>query len=97
MAQFRMESRVSYISRTVRFETGVSVRWVFSGRPRRRAALPRDIVSELSSYTTPAELGDLEAALDRYGDEETAEIRSILAGQALRRLMSRGACGLPGS
>ena len=42
-----------------------------------RAALER----ELASYSTPADLDDLHAILDRYSDEETAEIRRILAAQ----------------
>ncbi len=40
-----------------------------------RKALQR----ELSSYTSPSELNDLEAILDRYSDEETADIRHFLA------------------
>ena len=39
----------------------------------------RALQSELSSYTSPSELNDLEAILDRYSDEETADIRRFLA------------------
>ena len=39
------------------------------------AALERD----LASYNTPEDLNDLHAILDRYSDEETAQIRRILA------------------
>jgi hypothetical protein len=42
-----------------------------------RKALERD----LASYTTPADLNDLDAILDRHSDEETADIRRILAGR----------------
>lgn len=42
-----------------------------------RKALERD----LASYTTEADLNDLDAILDRHSDEETADIRRILAGR----------------
>jgi hypothetical protein len=45
---------------------------------RDRAALQRQI----ASYANHADRLDLQATLDRYPDEETAELRSILAAQA---------------
>ncbi len=45
-----------------------------------RAQLER----ELGAYTSPADLDDLYAILDRYSDQETAEIRRILAAQRSR-------------
>jgi hypothetical protein len=36
---------------------------------------------ELAAYSTSAQRRDLEAALDRYPDGVTGEIREILAGQ----------------
>jgi hypothetical protein len=42
-----------------------------------RKALERD----LASYTRQADLNDLDAILDRHSDEETADIRRILAGR----------------
>jgi hypothetical protein len=42
-----------------------------------RAALER----ELASYSSTADLNDLHAILDRYSDQETAQIRRILASQ----------------
>jgi hypothetical protein len=42
-----------------------------------RASLQR----ELSSYRSTADLNDLHAILDRYSDQETAQIRRILASQ----------------
>ncbi len=42
-----------------------------------RKALERD----LASYTTPADLNDLDAILVRHSDQETADIRRILAGR----------------
>ena len=44
-----------------------------------RAALER----ELSSYNSPSDLDDLHAILDRYSDQETAQIRRILAAQRM--------------
>ncbi len=44
-----------------------------------RATLER----ELASYTSPEDLNDLHAILDRYSDQETAEIRRILARQSI--------------
>ncbi len=40
-----------------------------------RKALERD----LACYTSPRDLNDLDAMLERYSDEETADIRRILA------------------
>jgi hypothetical protein len=40
-----------------------------------RTCLERD----LADYTSPGDLNDLDAILDRYSDEETADIRRILA------------------
>lgn len=46
---------------------------------KRRAQLER----ELASYSTVAERCDLEAALDRYPDGVTHELRAILARQSV--------------
>jgi hypothetical protein len=43
----------------------------------RRAVLRR----ELAAYSTPAELADLDAMVDRYPPEQTREVRSLLAAQ----------------
>ena len=86
MAQFRLESRMSFRSRHLRVESRVRIQWT----PRRREAVHSvDLASELAGYTTEAELNDLAAMLDRYPDEETEEIRSILAGQARGRLWTQ--------
>ncbi len=45
-----------------------------------RAALQR----ELASYNSPADLDDLHAILDRHSDQDTADIRRILAAQRSR-------------
>ena len=45
-----------------------------------QAALER----ELASYNSPSDLDDLHAILDRYSDQETHDIRRILAAQRSR-------------
>jgi hypothetical protein len=47
------------------------------GERAARASLQRD----LSSYHSTADLNDLHAILDRYSDQETVQIRRILASQ----------------
>ena len=42
-----------------------------------------ELTRELAAYSTPAQRCDLEATLDQYPDEDTSELRAILAGQAL--------------
>jgi hypothetical protein len=87
MAQFRLESRMSFRSRHLRIESRVRIHW--TARRRREAVPAVDIAAELAGYTTEAELNDIAAMLDRYPDEDTEEIRSILAGQAHGRLGTR--------
>lgn len=43
----------------------------------------QQLQSDLATYTTEADLFDLEATLDRYPDEQTLEIRRILVQQAI--------------
>ena len=45
-----------------------------------RASLER----ELAGYNSPSDLDDLHAILDRYSDQETRQIRRILAYQSSR-------------
>ena len=45
-------------------------------------AARRQLEQEIAGYQTEADRHDLEAALDRYSDEETLEIRQILAQHA---------------
>jgi hypothetical protein len=45
-----------------------------------RASLER----ELAGYNSPSDLDDLHAILDRYSDQETKQIRRILAYQSSR-------------
>jgi hypothetical protein len=46
---------------------------------RNRAVLQR----QMASYASQADRLDLQATLDRYPDEETADLRSILAARAV--------------
>jgi hypothetical protein len=48
---------------------------------------------ELAAYSTPAQRRDLEAILDRCPDEDTSELRDILASQTL----AASSNGIPGS
>ena len=49
---------------------------------RRAARAARNCLErDLASYTSPSDLNDLDAILDRYSDKETADIRRILAAR----------------
>jgi hypothetical protein len=48
---------------------------------RAARAARRSLERELASYTSPGELSDLDAILERYSDEETADIRRIIAAR----------------
>lgn len=72
MVLFRFESRVSIRSRDLAIDADVAL--TFGSGPADRLA------AELATYRTPGELRDLEAALNRYPDDETEEIRSRLNG-----------------
>jgi hypothetical protein len=85
MAVFKLKSRASYESGGIEVKAKISivVRW-------RDSLHRRQLAAELSTYTTPRELLELEALMDRYDDGETAEMRSILGAQAeCRRLDQR--------
>jgi hypothetical protein len=56
---------------------------------KRRSGLRR----ELAGFVNPAHRHDLEAALDRYPDSVTGEIRDILAGLAV----TTGSSSIPGA
>ena len=85
MAVFKVKSKASYEAGDLEVSAKISivVRWRDSWERRRLAA-------ELSTYTTPREMLELEALMERYDDGETAEMRSILYAQAEgRRLAQR--------
>ncbi len=48
---------------------------------REARAAHRSLAGDLATYTSPSDLNDLDAILDRYSDEETADIRRILASR----------------
>jgi hypothetical protein len=52
-------------------------------REDRRAARSarKSLARDLASYTSPGDLNDLNAILARYSEEETADIRRILAAR----------------
>ena len=51
-------------------------------RARTHRAERRALERDLASYTSAAELAELDAILSRHSEEETEEIRHILAAQA---------------
>ncbi len=46
---------------------------------RANRAARRTLEQELAAYTSPSDLNDFEAILDRHSDEETRDIRRIMA------------------
>jgi hypothetical protein len=83
MAQLRVASRASFRSERVRVSARISISVTVRSLGRAWGGRDERLAAELSHYGTPAELRDLEATLDRYGDEDTAEIREILAAQTI--------------
>jgi hypothetical protein len=56
------------------------IREEFRGARAARAAR-RSLERDLASYTSSGDLNDLDAILDRHSEEETADIRRILAAR----------------
>jgi hypothetical protein len=54
-----------------------------SRREDRRAArgARHSLERDLASYTSPGDLNELDAILDRYSDEETADIRRVIGAR----------------
>jgi hypothetical protein len=50
-------------------------------RTRAARAARRSLERDLATYTSPSDLNDLDAILDRHSEEETAGIRRILAAR----------------
>ena len=50
--------------------------------PEAAGSRRRELERELATYSTPEQVRDLEAILDRYPDSVTCELRDILARQA---------------
>ena len=50
----------------------------------------RQLEAELATYTTQSDVDDLYGLLDTYPDNQTQEIRDILAEQRMRRAWTIG-------
>lgn len=61
--------------------TRASLRAVRREDKRAARAARTSLERDLACYTSAADLNDLDATLDRYSEEETAEIRRILAAR----------------
>jgi hypothetical protein len=51
------------------------------GARRRDRAAHRDLARDLAGYTSPRDLADLEAILERHPEHEAAPVRRIIAGR----------------
>ena len=94
MARFNVASRASFRSERVFVSARVSIS--VTVRSLGRAWGGRDdhrLVAELSEYSTHADLLDIGATLDRYSDEDTAQMREILAGRVRRPVRAIGGIG----
>ena len=87
MVRIRVESAASVRTRHVEIAASASftIRAPAVGRSRLRwwrvggaSGQVGGVSSQVASYSSPSELADLRAVLDRYGDDETEQIRSVL-------------------
>ena len=62
-----------------------ATRAVRAANRERRRALARD----MAGFSSAADRRDLEATLDRYPDQVTAEMRDVLAGQQRQQTVER--------
>jgi hypothetical protein len=85
MVRFRLKSRLSIHIDDLHLTASMTISGSMPAAPvRSEVDHRRDLAAELATYTTPADLLDLGATLDRYDDADTGEIRAILDAQALR-------------
>jgi hypothetical protein len=84
MARFSVASHASFRSERVRVSARISISMTMRSLGRSWGGRDDRLVAELSEYSSHADLLDLGATLDRYADADTAEIREILAGTAIR-------------
>jgi len=61
----------------------VSPRLTALRQARAARAERKSLERDLASYTSEADLNDLDAILDRHSDEETRDIRRILASRRM--------------
>ena len=87
MVRIRVESAASVRTRHVEIAASASftIRASAVGRSRLRwwrvggaSGQVGGVSSQVASYSSPSELADLRAVLDRYGDDETEQIRLVL-------------------
>jgi hypothetical protein len=89
MARFRLRSRVSIEIDDLRLTASITIGGSTPHRPTRHEVCDYcDLAAELAEYKTPSDVLDLQAALDRYDDADTHDIRAILDTQARHRLTS---------
>jgi hypothetical protein len=81
MARFSVASRASFRSERVRVSARISITVTVRSLGRAWGGRDDRLVAELRQYSSHADRLDLGATFDRYPDEETAEMREILAGQ----------------
>jgi hypothetical protein len=82
MARFNVASRASFRSERVRVSARISISVTVRSLAGGWGGRDDRLVAELSEYSSHADLLDLGATLDRHADEDTAEIREILADVA---------------
>ncbi|QYN35310.1 hypothetical protein K1T35_44510 [Pseudonocardia sp. DSM 110487] len=82
MARFNVASRASFRSERVRVSARISISMTVRSLGGGWGGRDDRLVAELSEYSSHADLLDLGATLDRHADEDTAEIREILADAA---------------
>ena len=91
MARFRLKSRLSIHIDDFHLSASMTISGSTPAAPVRfEVDHRRDLAAELATYTSPSDLLDLGATLDRYDDADTEEIRAILDAQALRTRRSVG-------
>jgi hypothetical protein len=89
MVRFRLKSRVSIEIDDLHLTASITIGGSTPDRPTRYEVCNYcDLAAELGEYRTPSDVLDLQAALDRYDDADTQDIRAILDNQARHRLTS---------
>src|SRR5688500_3543956 len=86
MVRLRLTSRLSIRIGDIHLKTSITIGSTTPHRSRRHEVDRwKRLAGELQHYTSPSELLDLNAALDRYDDADTREIREILPEQTQHR------------
>ena len=90
MARFSVASRASFRNEHVRVSAKISISVTVRSLGRTLGGRDDRLAGELSEYSSHADLLDIAATLDRYADEDTAELREIVAGQGCRPVRATG-------